>query len=354
MTWFRTPKQRNWRLISLCFLALAGCASLAPTQHGLSVLQATPLLTNSLTGDTAPVRDPSIVFQSGTYYLFSTDSVSPSSGEYLPIRCSTDKSSWRPCGQVFTKLPAWVSTALPGIANLWAPDISFFNGVYHLYYSASRIGSQSSVIGFATNATLDPSDPAYRWKDRGELLQSRAGDDFNAIDPNILVDADQKVWLTYGSFWSGIKQREIDPATGRLLTSNPVRYELAARPQTPDHAVEGASLVHHGAFYYLFLSVDHCCASSVSNDDYKQMVGRSSSPNGPFFDAKGTALLQGGGSILLEGNSEWKAPGGGSMYLDSQTGEFIMVFHALNMAQNANAALWVKTISWNNDWPVLN
>jgi len=58
----------------------------------------------------------------------------------------------------------------------------------------------------------------------------------------IFIDTDQRIWLTYGSYWTGIKQQEIDPATGMLLASNPVRYELAARSFVSDRAVEGASL----------------------------------------------------------------------------------------------------------------
>jgi arabinan endo-1,5-alpha-L-arabinosidase len=351
---FSALQKRCCRLSFLVLFAVAGCASVSPRQVKLSVLQATPLVANSLVGDTTPVRDPSIFLENGTYYVFSTDPGDPASGQYLPIRCSSDKLNWKPCGYVFTAIPGWIQAAMPRLRNLWAPDISFFNGLYHLYYSGSTLESQSSVIGLATNTTLDPSDPSYRWVDHGEVIASRSGDDFNAIDPNILVDTDKKIWLTYGSYWSGIKQREIDPSTGMLLASNPLRYQLAARPEVPDHAIEGASLLHHGSFYYLFLSVDHCCASSISQDDYKQIVGRSSSPNGPFSDAQGKALMQGGGSILLQGNSSWIGPGGGTAYLDPQSGNSILVFHAFNMSDHADPSLWVKTIGWQNDWPVLS
>ena len=333
-------------------LALIGCANLAAPQ-GLSVLQSTSLAVNPLLGDTAPVRDPSIFFQNGTYYLFSTDPAVHDAGQYLPIRCSTDRVKWKACGQVFTEIPAWVQKALPGIGGLWAPDISYFNGLYHLYYVGSWLHTQTSVIGLATNTTLDPANPAYKWVDRGQVLASHAGDDFNALDPNIFIDADKKIWLTYGSYWTGIKQRQIDPATGMLLASNPVRYQLAARPDIDGHPIEGASLVQHGGYYYLFLSVDHCCENSVSEDDYKQMVGRSTSPNGPFVDAEGVPLMVGGGSILIEGNSGWRAPGGGTVYLDPQSGNDLIVFHALNMDQDADAGLWLKSVSWQNDWPVL-
>jgi arabinan endo-1,5-alpha-L-arabinosidase len=340
------------RTILAGLLALTACAA-TERYSTLSVLEATPLVVNGLSGNTSPVHDPSIIRQNTTYYLFTSDPINPIPDQYLPIRCSTDKITWSPCGQVFRKLPAWAS-AIPGVSDLWAPDISYFGGLYHLYFAASTAGSQTSIIGLATNTTLDPSDPTYQWIDSGPILTSHQGDDFNAIDPNILVDSDQRVWLTYGSYWTGIKQREIDSSTGLLLASNPVRYQLAARPGTPDDAIEGSSLIHHGSFYYLFLSVDHCCESSTSADDYKQIVGRSSSPNGPFVDATGAPLTNGGGSILLQGNSAWLAPGGGTAYLDAESGDNLLVFHALDTTHNATPALWLKAITWQNDWPHLN
>ncbi|HET8637632.1 MAG TPA: arabinan endo-1,5-alpha-L-arabinosidase, partial [Acidobacteriaceae bacterium] len=74
-----------------------------------------------MTGDVSPVLDPSIIRQGSTYYVFSTDA-NASQGGFLPIRCSTDKVSWKACGFVFSALPSWISTAVPGATELWAPD----------------------------------------------------------------------------------------------------------------------------------------------------------------------------------------------------------------------------------------
>ena len=339
----------------LVLLVMTGCAARAPRNATLSVMQATPLLANGLEGDIAPVHDPSLYLQNGVYYVFSTDPVDLKPNQYLPIRCSSDLVSWKMCGQVFTAMPAWIAQAVPGVWTLWAPDVSYFDGLYHVYYAGSRLGSQNSVIGLATNTTLDPSDPKYAWVDRGEVLASEKGGDFNAIDPNILVDARGRVWMQYGSYWTGIKQREIDPATGMFLPSAKLRYDLASRgPAVKEDAIEGASLVRHGPFYYLFLSVDHCCEDRLSKDDYKQIVGRSSTPHGPFVDRMGVPLTRGGGSIVLAGNDRWLAPGGGSVFVDPATGDGLLVFHALDMSTRASPSLWLKHITWENDWPVLD
>jgi len=302
-----------------------------------------------LSGATSPVRDPSIMRQGSTYYLFSTDAGGAISG-HLPIRCSTDKLNWQLCGAVFNQIPAWVEAAVPGIGGLWAPDISFFNGLYHLYYAGSLFATNTSVIGLATNTTLDPSDPAYQWVDQGEVLSSSSADDFNAIDPNILVDSDGTIWLTYGSYWTGIKQRQIDPLTGKLLATNSTIYSLATRPGVQFDPIEGSSLVHKGNYYYLFVSFDDCCNPDPFKDTYRIMVGRGTSPHGPFSDMNGIDMMNGGGTQLLAGNGAfWNAPGGETVYLDPQNGDLI-TFHALHLPDGA-AYVFVNSLTWSSGWP---
>ena len=355
------------RAAGLCLLSVAllwACAcghgvqasSAAAVEGNISFSsQADPLpAADPLTGDTQPVHDPSIIREGSTYYAFTTDVIGLPPSNYLPIRCSEDKINWTSCGSIFpTGMPSWVVAKVPGIIGLWAPDVSYFDGEYHVYYAGSTLGSQRSVIGLVTNTTLDPKDPAYQWVDRGEVLESRPGDDFNAIDPNILVDTDGRVWMTYGSYWTGIKQREIDQGSGALLASNTRTYSLASRMNVPVHPIEGASLVHHGSHYYLFVSIDYCCNPDVSTDNYKEAVGRSASPNGPFVDENGTSMMNGGGTVLLESDANWVGTGGGTAYLDPSNGDSLLVFHALKLNENGAMYMWLKNLSWTNDWPVI-
>jgi arabinan endo-1,5-alpha-L-arabinosidase len=337
-----------WAL-ALC-LVLPSCGGGGYGSSSSSSGSGSSVLNNfHLTGATTPVRDPSIIRQGSTYYLFSTDAGGAISG-HLPIRCSTDKASWQLCGAIFNQIPAWVQSQVPGIGGLWAPDISFFNGLYHLYYAGSIFATNTSVIGLATNTTLDPADPAYQWVDQGEVLGSSSIDDFNAIDPNILVDTDGSVWMTYGSYWTGIKQQQIDPLTGKLLASNPTIYSLATRPGVQFDPIEGTSLVHKGNYYYLFASFDDCCNPNPYLDTYRIMVGRATSPNGPFTDMGGTSMMQGGGTQLLGGNGiTWNAPGGETVYFDSQGGDLI-TFHVLHLPDGA-AYMFVNSLTWPNGWP---
>lgn len=307
----------------------------------------------ALTGDLSPVRDPSIIRQNSTYYVFSTDA-NGAQGGYLPIRCSTDKINWIFCGFVFSKMPSWIDSAVPGVTDLWAPDISYFNGLYHLYYAASIFGTNTSAIGLATSPTLDQTDPAYRWTDQGEVLASSSTSNFNTIDPNILVDTTGNIWLAYGSYWSGIYQQEIDTATGKIMSGSPVNHLAERAPSVANDPIEGASMIYANNYYYLFVSWDYCCASSLAQDNYKIAVGRSTSPNGPFVDENGTQMNSGGGTILLQGNgTTWAAPGGETAYIDTTGSDDLIVFHALNLQQNGTAYLFVNELGWSNGWPVI-
>jgi arabinan endo-1,5-alpha-L-arabinosidase len=80
------------------------------------------------------------------------------------------------------------------------------------------------------------------------------------------------------------------------------------------------------------------------------MVGRSTSPHGPFTDMSGTPMMQGGGTQLIAGNgSTWNAPGGQTVFLDPQKGDLI-TFHALHLPDGA-AYVFVNGLTWANGWP---
>ena len=163
------------------------------------------------------------------------------------MRCSQDEVNWTACGSVFAQIPG-MGAARRCRARVTSGRRTFPTsaGLYHVYYAGSTAGSQQSVIGLATNTTLDPSDPSYKWVDAGEVLESAPGDNFNAIDPNIPIDAAGSFWITYGSYWSGIQQIRVDPRTGCYWRTLQRRFSLATRPGVPNDPIEGASIVHHG------------------------------------------------------------------------------------------------------------
>jgi arabinan endo-1,5-alpha-L-arabinosidase len=221
--------------------------------------------------------------------------------------------------------------------------------LYYLYYSVSSFGSQRSVIGLAVNKTMDPDSEQYEWIDRGKVIESAPGRcDFNAIDPALFVDRDGKWYLFWGSFWSGIKATEIDPTAGKPKQDARI-IAVAARPRHRTHAIEAPFVIWHDGFYYLFVSWDRCCDGADS--DYKVMVGRSQEVTGPYVDAKGRSMLDGGGTLVLEGNDRWRGPGHNSV-LTTDEGQW-MVHHVYDVQNlRAQRMLQIRPMTWSEDkWP---
>ena len=173
-----------------------------------------------------------------------------------------------------------------------------------------------------------------------------------------MLDEKGAAWLAFGSFWDGIKLRRIDPKTGKLDPADTKLYSLARRkrpvnppPNPPGlpgnwQAIEAPFIVHHGDYFYLFVSFDLCCRGTHSN--YKTMVGRSREVAGPYLDASGTPMLDGGGTPVLLGNDRWVGPGGESLRMGP--GEDIIVFHAYD-ARTGDAYMQISTVDWSGGWP---
>jgi len=310
-------------------------------------------MANVLTAQTGAVRgvhDPAVAKADGVYWLFAT-------GRGIPVRRSRDLVHWDSAGRVFAEgVPAWARAAVPGVEFPWAPDIAFFNGRWHLYYSISTFASQRSVIGVATNATLDPARPDYRWVDRQQVVASEtARTPFNAIDPNVAFDEQGQPWLAWGSFWGGIKLRRLDPTTGKLSVTDTVTHSLAARVGTDavrgpldPQSVEAPFIVRRNGYFYLFASYDLCCRGAASM--YNVRVGRSRRITGPYVDANGVPMTADGGTIVLAGAGRVRGPGHNAVLADG--GRDYLVHHFYDAEARGIPTLQIRPLVWEGDgWP---
>jgi arabinan endo-1,5-alpha-L-arabinosidase len=245
-----------------------------------------------------------------------------------------------------TNLTTWMGWPAGGGARggAWAPDISNFGGMFHLYYAVSSFGSNKSCLGQATRTALDSGT----WTDKGNVLCSNMGttkDDWNAIDPNIIVDDAGVPWMDFGSFWSGIKMVKLNLDGSR---ADMELHDLASGPS--GGAVEGPFIFKRCGFYYLFVSFGSCCSAPYN---YTIRVGRSATVTGPYMDKDGMPMMSGGGTLLVQGNSNWSAPGHNAVIVyDNRT---YNVYHALAApsGQNGTATLRIAEIVWDaNGWPV--
>lgn len=283
------------------------------------------------------VHDPSLIKQGDTYVLFST-------GGKIPIRRSSDLTTWQRGADALPEIPAWATEIVPEHKGCWAPDIAYFDGEYHLYYSVSTFGKNRSCIGLATNVTLDSADPGYAWKDQGEVIRSRPMiDDYNAIDPHIVLSADGQPWMSFGSFWNGIYLSRLDLTTGKPIGQ---LIHIAGRNRG---AIEAPFIVRHEKFYYLFVSFDFCCKGVDST--YKIMVGRSERVEGPYVDHQGRSLVDGGGTLLLASHQNVRGPGHNAVLTDN--GRDWLVHHAYDATRQGRPMLQVRPLLWSdNGWPL--
>ena len=299
------------------------------------------------------VHDPAMAKEGDTYYLFS-------SGPGITFYSSKDMINWKLRGRVFPGDPSWAKGVARGFnGHVWAPDIAHHDGKYYLYYAVSAPGQNSSAIGVTVNKTLDPDSPDYQWEDQGIVLRSTPNRDlWNAIDPNIIVNENGTPWMSFGSFWSGIKLVKLDSSWTAL--AEPQEWDSLAKRErsvfvddrVPGPAeIEGPFIFKKGDYYYLFVSWGLCCRGKDST--YKIMIGRSKDVKGPYLDKDGKSLAQGGGSLVLAGNKDWAGMGGCSAYVFD--GKDYLVFHAYETADNGLQKLKIAEIKWDEkQWPVID
>ena len=267
--------------------------------------------------------------------------------------------TWKPEKPVFEKAPEWALQTVSGFGgHIWAPDISYYNGQYYLYYSVSSFGKNTSAIGLATNKTLRTADPEFKWVDLGLIVQSIPGRDlWNAIDPNIALDSEGYSWMAFGSFWEGIKMVKLIP--NRTAIAKPEEwYTIAKRKRShfiPDNKagdapIEAPFIFKKNGFYYLFVSWDYCCRGKDST--YKVVVGRSKTITGPYVDKEGKSMAEGGGSIVIEGNADYAGVGHNSTYTFND--KDYLVFHAYDVKDGGQSKLKIKEIKWENNWPIVD
>ncbi|RYZ30861.1 MAG: arabinan endo-1,5-alpha-L-arabinosidase [Chitinophagaceae bacterium] len=295
------------------------------------------------------VHDPVIIKQDSLYYIFCT-------GNGISVWSSKDLQGWKKEAPVFARPPQWAVEAVPGYkGHTWAPDIQYFNGQYYLFYSISQFGKNTSCIGVAVNKTLHPSSPDFKWTDLGKVVQSVPGRDlWNAIDPNMIVDERGEPWLSFGSWWSGIKLVKLD--SNMKLAEPQQWYTIARRPRNYNssdsagggNGIEAPFIFKKDDYYYLFLSFDICCKGKQST--YKMVVGRSKKLQGPYVDKTGVRLDSNGGTLLLEGNADWHGVGHNAVY--TVDGKDLLVFHGYDAKDKGRSKLRIEQLAWDTEgWP---
>lgn len=310
-------------------------------------------MSTTLNAQSPMVHDPVMAYEDGIYYLFAT-------GHGIQQMTSRDCKTWTVSSQpVMTVIPQWTRDSVPGFTNhVWAPDIIRWHDRWWLAYSCSTFGKNGSAIGLLSSSSL--KSPI--WNDEGCIVTSRGQrDNWNAIDPNFIIDEDDQPWLVWGSLWDGIQMARLDTtmhlAKGEIPRTIARRYSPKDLNRMPNptsqyagtNAIEAPFIMRHGGYYYLFVSWDYCCMGSKST--YRVVVGRSKTVDGPYVDRDGEDMREGGGTPVIAGDKkEFEALGHCAAY--HYDDKDIFICHGYSIAHNGASILVQRPIRWTADgWP---
>lgn len=283
------------------------------------------------------------------------------------------------CADIGPDLASWAGLQTPPSDNnganvdLWAPDVLYSNGTYYQYYAipvepdpasgctVSSCQGGEAIIGLATSTS-----PYGPWTDSGWVVRSWSNTStpisgfgfvntttYNAIDPQPFVDAGGNWWLTFGSWYDGIHILALDPTTGLPSSTDATLRTAAFRYWGEEGAFIYPCVVSGMRYYYYFASINACCSSTST---YRIIVGRSTSPTGPFLDRGGHDLAQNGGTILLSTHDNIVGPGGQSVFTDTgadgTASQPTLVYHYYDRNQNGTPTLGINRLGFTSDgWP---
>jgi GH43 family beta-xylosidase len=195
--------------------------------------------------------DPFVLKYCGEYWAYCTGTWTD--GRWFGVLHSRDLVSWEEVGGALEPLPGeWPCQ--------WAPEVSYLNGVFYLYYS---LGDEATMhIRVATAA-----HPAGPFRDSGRIL---TGEPF-AIDAHVFADDDGARYLFYATDY--LEHQYIGTGTARSKMLDPYTLEGPSVPVTrarhdwqvydPNraekggvrwHTIEGSFVLKHKNHYYQMFS----------------------------------------------------------------------------------------------------
>lgn len=333
------------RMILLSVAALLSLAPVSAATHSRQPTYVNPVLD-------ADFPDPTVIRAlDGYYYGYATQTQRGGRWINIQLARSADLVHWQQLGDALPAKAAWASNT----QDFWAPHVSREGARYVLYYAAKpdaalRDDKQGMCLGIAT-----ANSPHGPFHDIGHPLLCGPG--FVAIDPMELDDpVTGKHLLYWGSGFEPIKVQELAPDGLSFAPGSSLKTLLAPNPLKGAFPVlvEGAWVIRHGGWYYLFYSGDNCCGPKAN---YAVMVARSRRAGGPFETLENATGKP--HSIVLEKRDHWIAPGHNSIVTDAAGHDWI-VYHAVDVRRprekttdepNTRRVMLIDRIIWTKGWP---
>lgn len=268
------------------------------TFDNISVMAYTPpVLAASYTNPIKPLTgDPGVLYHNGTYYLYATQTASPSSG--FKVFTSTDLVNWSDDGWALRDEDSW------GNKDFWAPEVIERNGTFYMYYTV-----QERIAVAMSDSPLGP------FKQR---LQEPIAPTSLRIDPHVFQDDDGKCYLYYVAFNHGneIWAAELNPDMTTIKEDTRQRM-IAPSQEWEKHLGninEAPFVVKHKGIYYLTYSGSH-----VASPHYGVGYATATHPLGPW-----TKYLY---NPILKSTSYVHGPGHHCLTTSPDGQQMVIVYH---------------------------
>ncbi|MEK3966904.1 glycoside hydrolase family 43 protein [Paenibacillus sp. FSL H7-0323] len=269
--------------------------------------------------------DPSITRAEDDYYLVC------SSFEYfpgVPIFHSQDLIHWTQIGHVLNRVSQLDTRKSKSSGGIFAPTIRYHEGTFYMI---------TTEVHGKGNFYVTATDPTGPWSDPISIP-------YGGIDPSLMFDEDGKVYVTTqqgADYDSHVIQYEIDIATGAALTEPVVIWTGDGGPWT-----EGPHLYKINGMYYIMT------ASGGTAKEHREIIGRSSSPYGPFERLPHPILTHSGtdNPIQYLGHAD---------LIEDRNGDWWAVFLGVRLVDTKFTVLGRETflapVSWTEDgWPMID
>ncbi|MEK5435465.1 MULTISPECIES: glycoside hydrolase family 43 protein [Paenibacillus] len=269
--------------------------------------------------------DPSITRAGDDFYLVC------SSFEYfpgVPIFHSQDLIHWTQIGHVLDRVSQLDTRKSKSSGGIFAPTIRYHEGTFYMI---------TTEIHGKGNFYVTATDPAGPWSDPIIIP-------YGGIDPSLMFDEDGKVYVTTqqgADYDSHAIQYEIDIATGAALSEPVVIWTGDGGPWT-----EGPHLYKINGMYYIM------SASGGTAKEHREIIGRSSSPYGPFERLEQPILTHRGTDSPIQylGHAD---------LIEDRNGDWWAVFLGVRLVDSKYTVLGRETflapVTWNEDgWPMID
>lgn len=304
----------------------------------------------------ADFPDPALVRAAdGNWYAYATQGKVDGASHNIQLARSTDLVNWTRMPDALPVKPAWASAT----QDFWAPHVSFHKSRYYLYYSAKPDAALKDDKQGLCLAVATSSRPEGPFTDIGKPLLCGPG--FENIDPMVFDDpATDRPLLYWGSGFGPIKVQALAPDRISFRTgSKPVALLDPVKTDDPanySRLIEGAWVVRHGGWHYLFYSGDNCCGEKAH---YATLVARSRKATGPFVPRMDPATGQ--AQPVIAADDRWLAPGHNAVVRDGQ-GRWWTAWHAIDRRRdrttpqdgvNSRRIMLTGRLVWRDGWPEL-